>query len=375
MQVFARTYRPRKLSDLVGQPIVNTTLSNAFAMNKLHHALLFVGQYGGGKTSTARILAAMENCLVSPGLEPCGKCQVCSEVFEGKHNDIVEIDAASNAGSVEQIRELKKEAMYNPTDGARINYFIIDEVHRASPAASDALLKLLEEPPSKTRFILCTTDVQKLRPAIISRCQQHTFNKIFWMEISDYLKGVAGKENISIEQGAINLCARMSKGSMRTALQYLEKLASFSGGKGITIDDAEKLFGAVDETLFYDLLDEAIGVGGGKPDTAKAFSIINGMFRNGSSYEMIASGVSDHLQYLMIGLTSSKSGELITVSNEVKERLKEQLRYCQETKKLPAVLKSIDSLASSNFAVGYGLQGEMLIQKWFLESLYHFRSS
>ena len=160
--VFARKYRPKILADLVGQSSVVQTLTNALTRKKLHHAYLFVGKFGCGKTSTARILAASENCVQSPGLTPCGDCEVCKAVFTGSHTDILEIDAASGAGKVDQIRDLKHSAVYSPIDGAKTKYYIIDEAHRMTPPAEEALLKLLEEPPAKVRFVLCTTELQQM---------------------------------------------------------------------------------------------------------------------------------------------------------------------------------------------------------------------
>ena len=196
-EVLALKYRPKKLSDMIGQEVPVQTLTHSFESNSLHHAYLFVGQIGSGKTTTARIVAAMENCTETPGQNPCGQCDVCKPVFKGVHTDIMEIDGASGAGNVAQVRELKKEALYNPVDGAVTKYYIIDECHRVSDSGLDALLKILEEPPKNTRFILCTTEIQKVRPAIISRCQRHDFVKIFWMQISEYLLEVSKQAIIS----------------------------------------------------------------------------------------------------------------------------------------------------------------------------------
>jgi len=159
-------------------------------------------------TSAARILAAVENCEVSPGLHPCGKCNTCKEIFNGSHTDIIEIDGASGAGKVDQVREIKKDAHFQPTI-ANKKYFIIDEAHAMSGASNDALLKLLEEPPSHCRFILCTTDVQKMRPAILSRCQRHDFLKIYWSKIADRLEVIAKLENLTYEKAALNFCAKI----------------------------------------------------------------------------------------------------------------------------------------------------------------------
>jgi len=372
--VLARKCRPKILEDIIGQPVVVQTLSNAISKNKLHHAYMFVGQFGSGKTTIARIVACMENCKVSPGIRPCGTCDICIAIHKGIHADVLEVDAASSAGKVEHIRELKKEALYNPVDGAVTKYFIIDEVHAASQNSNDALLKILEEPPENTRFILCTTDIQKVRPAIISRCQRHDFNRIFWMEMAEYLERVAQDEGVNVDRGALNLCARMGKGSMRNALQNLEKLMSYSGDGDINISDAEKMFGSVSETLVYDLMDEIVGVGtSSKPDTTKGFKIINKMLRDGGDYHMLVDGFADHLHTMLIGLTSSKAGDLVHLSEEGKKRVKEQVKKAMAESRLQATLRCLDHLNNSNVAVSYGLLSEMALQKWFVESIFEFR--
>lgn len=372
--VFARKYRPKQLSQIVGQSTVVQTLTNAIKKANLHHAYLFVGQFGSGKTTVARILAAMENCEVSPGLHPCGTCPACEQIFEGKHTDVKEIDAASEAGSVDQIRELKKEALYNPVDGAKTKYFIIDESHRMSQQANDALLKLLEEPPNRTRFILCTTDVAKMRPAIVSRCQKHDYTKIFWMQIADYLATVAKDENIQIDQGAINLCAKRARGSMRNALQYMDKLFTFAGGSSvISVDNAEKMFGNVSEVKFYDLFDSLFD-DKGPVDTTKGFRIINEMFMGGADYTAIVDGIVEYLDMLMVGMTCSKASEFVHLTEDGKARLIVQLKKCREQNKLVAVLRSMEKLSESSQWMFYNPNPETALRKWFLESVVAFRS-
>lgn len=369
MAVFARKYRPRQLSELVGQHVVVQTLSNAFKMNKLHHAYLFVGHVGSGKTSTARILAAMENCEKSPGLYPCGECSVCSGIFKGTHADIEEIDAASQAGKVDQVRQLKTDAMYGPIDGAKIKYYIIDECHRMSPASSEALLKLIEEPPPRIRFILCTTEAESVRGTIMSRCQVHEFRKIYWRQISERLGEVAEKEKIESEKEALNICSRLAQGSMRTALQNLEKLAAYNGGKKITGSDAQKMFATVSEVLFYDVIDQILGVEGGKPDATKGFKLINSMLINGADFAMICNGLAEHLRHIMVGLSCQKAADFIDVSEEGKRRLLTQLKKC---KNLTGIFAAYKHLHEARQGVEYGLSPEIALQKWLLESVFAF---
>ena len=368
---FAVKYRPKKLSDLVGQEVIVKTLSNAIQNDQLHHAYLFVGQFGSGKTSAARVLAAMENCEVSPGIAPCGECGICSDIFHGHHSDIEEIDAAST-GKVEQIRELKKSALYLPIDGAKKKYYIIDEFHSVSSAGAEALLKLIEEPPSHVRFILCTTELEKVKGTIRSRCQVHEFKKIYWRLIAKHLNDIVKQEGLEVETSVLSLCSRLANGSMRTALQNLEKVASFSGNGNVTTEDAEKVFSTVSEITYYDLIDEVVGVNKDKIDTTSGFKIINTMLQTGANYAAIYNGISEKLNDILICLTSSKAGEFINVSEEGKRRLKEQATFCKE--KIKAILDSLNYLHESAQAVEYNMSTEIALQKWFIESLYCFNT-
>jgi len=361
----ANAYRPRLLSDIVGQETVVRILTNAVQNNALHHAYLLVGTYGSGKTSMARILAAMENCEISPGLNPCGKCDICKDVFAGKHNDIIEIDAASSAGKVEQIRELKKEALFNPINGARKKYFIIDEVHRASTDAADALLKLLEEPPDHCRFVLCTTDVQKLKPTILSRCQRHDFSKIYWSKIADRLEKIAVTENVTVEKIALNMCAKLSHGSMRAALQNLEKLILYAGNESITLAHAQAAFGSADDMKYYDLIDQIIGDDEGKGNSTTAYRIINDILAHGMEFGTLYNDIADHLSNIMIGLTSSNAFEFIYLTDEGKNRLKGQLKRVSQ-RELEPVLECISKLNEACDNVDHGMPAETALQHWFL---------
>ena len=368
--VFARKYRPKTLDEVVGQPVVVQTLKNALVHKKLHHAYLFCGKFGSGKTSVGRILAASENCKVSPGIHPCGHCDLCTAVFAGSHTDVLEIDAASSAGKVEQVRELKTSANYTPVDGARTKYYIIDEFQRASSASEEALLKLLEEPPARVRFILLTTEVKSIRGTIISRCQLHEFKKIYWREISNQLEMISKSEKIEIETEALHLCAKLSDGSMRNGVQNLEKLLNFAGSEQkINIEHAQKVFGTVSDLLFYDLVYEICKEG--VPDATKGYTVINELLTSGMGSAQVFDGVSEVLRNILIGVSAKSAGNLIMISDEAKNRLKEQLRLFKP--KMRAIIGILRGLTEARTSVEYGQSLDIALQMWFLDSILVFK--
>ena len=369
--VLARKCRPKCLGEIIGQPVVVRTLTNALKNNHLHHAYLLAGNLGSGKTSVARILAASENCLVSPGLNPCGKCDLCKKVFEGKHTDILEINAASSAGKVEQVRQLSANALYSTVDGAKKKYFIIDECHSMSSESEESLLKLIEEPPSHVRFILCTTELAKMRATIQSRCQLHEFRGIYWREIADHLTRIAKAENISVEEDAIHLCARTADGSMRNALQNLDKLLDYSGDETATVKMAYEAFGTVSDKAIDDLLDQVIGVVTGKPDATEGYRIINNMLLTGADFSSIHEGLARHLGNIVVTLSASAAKDLVMVSDEGKRRLIVQAKACE--KKLKGIMMCLKNLHESRTSVEYGLSPETALQMWFIESVYSIR--
>lgn len=372
MSVYARKYRPKSLADLVGQQVTVRTLTNAFTNGNLHHAYLFVGLLGSGKTSTARILAAMDNCEKGPTLTPCNECSACKYVFSGTYEDVIEIDAASNAGKVEQIRFLKDQARYSPVSGAKVKYIIIDEAHRMSPAASEALLKLIEEPPEHVRFILCTTEAPKIRGTIASRCQCHEFRKIFWRQIAQHLANIAKAEGVTFENGkrGIALCAKLSNGSMRNAQQNLEALISFAGSKEITDSDAESFFGQAPENVYYDLIDAIIGE---VPDASSAYKILHNLLAGGTSPTSIIESLIEHLDRLMVVLTAKEREGLLSFSEYGRKRLEVQMRQCHDYKQLDAIISSSAALEGLFKSITFGLDEEKVLRRWVAESIFEFQ--
>ena len=239
-QVFARKYRPQTFDEVVGQEHITQTLKNAISTNRLAHAYLFVGPRGTGKTSTARILAKALNCIHGPTLTPCGQCDPCKEIAAGNSLDVLEIDGASNNG-VEQVRELRENVRFAPTRG-KYKLYIIDEVHMLTTQAFNALLKTLEEPPEHVKFIFATTDVQKVLPTILSRCQRFDLRRIPMELIANHLQFIAGQEAIQLDHDAARTVAKGAEGGLRDAESMLDQLVAFCGER-ITEQDVLSVFG------------------------------------------------------------------------------------------------------------------------------------
>ena len=236
-QVLARKWRPSRFEDLVGQPHVVRALSNALSGERLHHAYLFAGTRGVGKTTVARILARCLNCETGVTAEPCGQCRSCVEIAEGRHLDLIEVDAASRT-RVDDTRELLDNVSYAPTTG-RFKVYLIDEVHMLSEKSFNALLKTLEEPPEHVKFLLATTDPQKLPVTVLSRCLQFNLKPMPAPLIADYLTGVLETEGVSAEPGALLRLAEAAEGSMRDALSLTDQAIAYAGdqlSEGATCD-------------------------------------------------------------------------------------------------------------------------------------------
>ena len=252
--VLYRKYRPQSFSEMIGQEHIVQTLTNSISAKSISHAYLFTGPRGSGKTTIARLFAKAINCQNLTSFEPCNKCSSCLEIMQSKSMDLIEIDAASHTG-VDDVRELIDGIKFAPVK-SKYKIFIIDECHQLSKSAANALLKTLEEPPSHAIFLLATTEVHKMIPTIISRCQRFDFKKLQILEIIKKLEFILKKENIKFEDTVLSLIAFNSRGSFRDAESLLDKCISFSGKTNtIKTDDIKELLGIVEVSQIAQFVD------------------------------------------------------------------------------------------------------------------------
>lgn len=290
--VLARKWRPKYFEEVVGQEHVARTLENSIEQDRVHHAYLFCGARGVGKTSTARILAKSLNCAEGPTARPCYDCQSCQDITEGQSVDVYEIDGASNRG-INEIRELREGVRYAPSQG-RFKIYIIDEVHMLTTEAFNALLKTLEEPPEHAYFIFATTEPQKIPITILSRCQRFDFKRISQSEIVDHLAMICGEEGIEAERAALQLMARQADGAMRDALSLLDQVIGFAGDRVEEGEVADILGVANREHLFE--ISRAIL----RRDAREALAALDVVDRYGYDLQQFASELVSHLRDLTV---------------------------------------------------------------------------
>ena len=255
-QVLARKWRPRDFGSLVGQEHVVRALRHALEQKRLHHAYLFTGTRGVGKTTLARILAKCLNCETGITPQPCGKCSACIEIDGGRFVDLLEVDAATNT-KVDEMRQLLETAQYAPTRG-RFKVYVIDEVHMLSSSAFNAMLKTLEEPPEHMKFILATTDPQKIPVTVLSRCLQFNLKQMPPAAIVSHLERILGDEKVEFEKEALSLIARAAAGSMRDALSLLDQAIAHGGGR-VAAAAVGEMLGAIDQSYLVRLLECVAG--------------------------------------------------------------------------------------------------------------------
>ena len=318
-QVFARKYRPQTFEDVVAQEHVTKTLQNAVKNDRIGSGYLFCGPRGTGKTTTARLLAKCLNCIEGPTPVPCGKCSNCNEITSGTSLDVLEIDAASNTG-VDDVRTLRENVRYLPTSGKK-RIFIIDEVHRLSGAAFDALLKTLEEPPAHVVFVFATTEPLKVPETILSRTQRFDFKRVSPADLEKHLKNIAYKENIKIDEVSLALLARKADGSVRDSLSLLDQVTAFAGNK-ITEQDVVDALGLVDRQMLFSIC-EAVAV----RDAKSILTHIRKIEEAGVDAKDFLSEMLDHFRILMILSTDKEAIEFLNLGKDETEAYIKQADY------------------------------------------------
>lgn len=342
-KVLYRKYRPGRFADVVGQPQVTVTLRSELTQGRVAHAYLFTGSRGTGKTTCAKILARAINCLHPVDGDPCGECEICRGLEEGSILDVVEIDAASNNG-VESVRAIIEEANFTPAS-AKYRVYIIDEVHMLSVQAFNALLKTLEEPPAHVVFILATTEVHRLLPTILSRCQRFDFHRIAPELMADRLEEVARLENAQVDRDAALLIARTADGALRDALSLLDQCLGRS--KQVT---AETVYAAAGLAARDYLGTLAQAVADRNP--AAALEGIDRLHRESKDLNRLCGELAEYFRGLMLCKTMRDPGEMIQASGEERRLMEDQSRSMS----LPAILHGLDVLEDALNKMRFGSQ-------------------
>lgn len=312
-----RKFRPQEFEDVKGQEHIVTTLKNQIKADRIGHAYLFCGTRGTGKTTIAKILARAVNCEHPVDGSPCNTCKTCRTIMEGTSMNVIEIDAASNNG-VDNIREIREEVAYRPTEG-RYKVYIIDEVHMLSTGAFNALLKTLEEPPSYVIFILATTEAHKIPITILSRCQRYDFRRITVDTIADRLTELMNKEGNDVEEKAIRYIAKAADGSMRDALSLLDQCIAFYLGEKLTYEKVLENLGAVDTDIFSGLLRKIL-----RQDTAGAVKTLEEIILQGKEMGQFVTDFIWYLRNLLLIGSSEHPEDAVDVSAENLEKMKEE---------------------------------------------------
>ena len=342
-KVLYRKYRPQFFADVVGQPQVTVTLKNELMRGRIAHAYLFTGSRGTGKTTCAKILARAVNCLHPKDGDPCGECEICRGLEEGSILDVVEIDAASNNG-VDSIRSLIEESSFTPAT-AKYRVYIIDEVHMLSVAAFNALLKTLEEPPPHVIFILATTEVHKLLPTILSRCQRFDFKRIAPEDIAGRLEDVAERENSQLDHDAALLIARIADGAMRDALSLLDQC--LGRDRHVTLDIVNQTAGVAARDYLSDLTQDIV-----EQNVSHALEMIDGLHRESKDMSRLCQEMAEYFRGLMLIKTMRDASRLVLCSPQELETMTGQALALS----LPAILHGLDTFEETLHKMRYANQ-------------------
>jgi DNA polymerase-3 subunit gamma/tau len=354
-QALYRKWRPQTFDQVVGQEHVTQTVRNALASGWVRHAYLFAGLRGTGKTTMARLLAKAVNCLAEdPSNRPCNECAVCHAVSEGRFLDLIEIDAASHT-SVDDVRELRDKIGFRPNEG-RYRVYIIDEVHRFSGSAFDALLKTIEEPPEHAIFILATTEIHKVPATILSRCQRFDFRRIPVQQIAQRLRKLADAEGINAEPEALTLIARSATGSLRDAESLLDQLAA-ANAEGVTLAQVQSTLGTIDAQLVVNLTDSLV-----KRDVATGLALIDQALDQGADLRQFARQIVNHLRGML--LIQLQGAELLDLGSESIQALTAQA----EQMPTPALVQAIKRFSQAEAELKGGWQPQLPLELALVEA-------
>jgi DNA polymerase III subunit gamma/tau len=346
-----RRHRPGSFDEVVGQAHVVRTLRNAVEQGKVHHAYLFVGSRGTGKTSMAKILARSLNCeRGGPTVTPCGECESCLTIAAGTSMDVIEMDAASNR-SVDDVRDLRERVAYAPS-GGHWKVYILDEAHMLTKEAWNAFLKTLEEPPPNTVFVLATTESHKVMATIADRCQRFDFQRPSLEQISEVLNRVAAAESIEADEGAVAMIARSAQGSFRDALGTLDQLVAF-GGDHVELDDVLEMLGAADADLLFEAVDAVVA-----EDPKGVLLGVEKMARSGRDPSQFARDLLAHLRHLLIAQTTGEVPTSFVVTATDTGRMQAQASAIKPAN----LIRTIDELADALTAVREGDDARLAVE-------------
>ncbi len=351
-----RKWRPIRFEDVKGQEHIVQTLKNQIISSRIGHAYLFCGTRGTGKTSIAKIFARAVNCEYPVDGSPCGQCDICKNIASGATLNVVEIDAASNNG-VENIRDIREQVQYPPTEG-RYRVYIIDEVHMLSTGAFNALLKTLEEPPSYVIFILATTEVHKIPITVLSRCQRYDFKRITLPALTERLIELSGAEQIDVEEKALTYIARAADGSMRDALSLLDQCVAFHYGERLTYEHVLDILGAVDTSIFSKLFRAVT-----EQKTTDCIYQLEDLVVQGRELGQFVTDFIWYMRNLLLIQTTDNAEELLDMSAENKKALEEDAKLA----KAETLMRYIRVFSELSSQIRYASQKRVLVELAFIK--------